>query len=120
MADGDETMTQSRLLLILACLVIGSVGIGGAGAPDTATVTAKLTGFQRVPAFLSNGTVTFRGPLGVPSLMFTLTFSGLSSPVTASHIHFGQRDVEGAVTGLDRPENVKVNMSEVAPRVPVN
>jgi hypothetical protein len=90
-------MKKSRVPPILACLMIGSVGIGAADAQDTATLTTRLTGFQQVPAILSNGTGTFTGTLGATSLTFTLTFSGLSSPVTAAHIHFGQRDVNGAV-----------------------
>src|SRR5438445_9494984 len=97
MVYGDKTMTQSRLLPILACIAIGSVGMGAADAQDFATVTTKLTGFQEVPAILSLGTGTFTGIINASSLTFTLTFTGLSSPVTAANIRFGQRGGNGAV-----------------------
>ena len=69
----------------------------GLAADDDAQLRATLSGFQSVPAILSNGTGTFKATVTATSLTFTLTFSNLSSPVTASHIHFGQAGVNGAI-----------------------
>jgi hypothetical protein len=56
-----------------------------------------LTGFQEVSPILSDGTGVFTASVNSTSLTYTLTFSGLSSAATASHIHFGQKGVSGNV-----------------------
>lgn len=77
---------------ILAYLAIGNAGNAVADSEDVA-LTGRLTGFQAVPSILTNGTGTFSAKLGTSSLTFTLTYSNLSGPATAAHIHFGQRRV---------------------------
>src|SRR5262249_25123914 len=46
---------------------------------------------------LSNGTGKVSLDLEKTSISYTLTFSGLSSNVTQSHIHFGKRHVAGGI-----------------------
>jgi hypothetical protein len=58
---------------------------------------ANLNGFQQVPSVLSNGRGTFTATIKNGSISYKLTYSGLSSPVTAAHIHFAQRGVNGGV-----------------------
>ena len=57
---------------------------------------AKLSGFQEVPPRLSNGTGRFRAVINDDNtISFSLSYSGLSGPATASHVHFGQAGVSG-------------------------
>jgi CHRD domain len=60
---------------------------------------AKLTGFQEVPALLSTGQGEFTAEVDPTrtSITFTLTYSGLLADATQSHIHFGQRGVNGGI-----------------------
>jgi hypothetical protein len=68
--------------------------------------SATFSGFQEVGALnaetgavLSNGTghLSLNVDRGNRVISFVLTFSGLSAPVTQSHIHFGKRHVPGGV-----------------------
>jgi hypothetical protein len=68
--------------------------------------SAKFSGFQEVGALnaetgaiLSEGTGTLDLALDRQSqtLTFTLTYSGLSAPVTQAHIHFGRKHTPGGV-----------------------
>jgi CHRD domain len=64
----------------------------------TVKVEAKLSGFQEVPPILSNGRGEFRAIInGNKSITFQLSYSGLSSGVTATHVHFGQPGVNGGI-----------------------
>jgi CHRD domain len=62
-------------------------------------VEAKLSGFQEVPPILSDGRGRFDAIIHQDnkSITFRLSYSGLSSPVTRAHIHFGQKGVNGAI-----------------------
>jgi CHRD domain len=60
---------------------------------------ATMTGFEEVPAVSTTGKGSFsarRVSAGV--FEYKLTYSGLQSPITQSHIHFGQKDVNGGVS----------------------
>jgi hypothetical protein len=78
--------------------------IGGfsALADDTTQFNATLVGFQATPSILSNGNGSFTASVdpGGTSISYTLTFSDLSSNVTASHIHFAQPGVVGNIIVL--------------------
>jgi len=82
-------------VIVAAGLVTGRGGL--AGQDQGNGVGARLTGFQEVPPILSDGTGTFNGILSSTSLTYSLTFSGLSSSAFGSHIHFGERGVNGAI-----------------------
>jgi hypothetical protein len=68
--------------------------------------SASFSGFQEIGA-LNNSTGAILSPghgalslnidKGNRIIKFTLTYSGLSAPVTQSHIHFGKRHVAGGV-----------------------
>jgi hypothetical protein len=85
---------------------IRSLAIAGVLALAFTTATAdegarsfstSMTGFQETPAILSNGSGTFHATVQGNSLTYTETFSGLTSNVLQSHIHFAERSVAGAV-----------------------
>ena len=63
--------------------------------------SAKLVGFEEVPAAIfsqGSGRLDLQLNKNARTITFKLTFSGLSAPVTQSHIHFGKRHVAGGVT----------------------
>ncbi len=64
---------------------------------QTMTMHAKLTGFQENLPKLTDGTGTFQATVNGSTLSYRLTFSGLSSPATQSHIHFAQPGVNGGI-----------------------
>jgi hypothetical protein len=60
--------------------------VGGLGAGETGAILSAGTGHLRLDVDRATQTVTFQ-----------LTFSGLSSPVTQSNIHFGKVHTAGSV-----------------------
>jgi hypothetical protein len=61
--------------------------------------SATLQGFNEVPAISSPGTGSFSARLSDDelSVQYKISFSGLSAPVTQSHIHFGRIHTAGAI-----------------------
>jgi hypothetical protein len=60
---------------------------------------AKLIGFQEVPALLSTAEGEFEATVDASrtTMTFTVSYSGLMADATQSHIHIGQRGVNGGV-----------------------
>ena len=85
-----------RLVVALAAM---GLTISAASADEgSANLHASLTGFQETPPILTDATGTFTATVQGSSLTYTLTYSGLSAPVTQAHIHFGQAGVAGGVS----------------------
>jgi hypothetical protein len=86
--------------------VFGSVCLLTLAAPVFRTAQAQelklkatLRGFQEVPALLSTGEGEFTATVDPSrtSMTFTVTYSGLLADALQSHIHFGQRGVNGGI-----------------------
>ncbi len=101
-------MIRKRYALVLV-LVAVAVLVGGsyaAGFHGKHRVKGdRLTGFQETPLTLfSNGTGSFKAAIDKsatpPKITFELTYSGLSAPAAASHIHFGSRFTSGGVVAF--------------------
>jgi CHRD domain len=62
-------------------------------------IEARLTGYQEVPSVSTPASGEFRAKIshGGQQIDYELTFSGLAGTVQQSHIHFGQRGVNGSV-----------------------
>jgi hypothetical protein len=78
------------------CALAGLVAAVGLVSPNLAAAEqfrATFSGFEEVPAVLSNGTASLFLNLNklAQTLDFTLTYSGLSTPAQVAHIHFGKR-----------------------------
>ena len=59
-------------------------------------IAAQLSGAEQVPPVQTAGTGKFQGTVaGSNSISYRLSFSGLSTPVTAAHIHFGKKVTNG-------------------------
>jgi CHRD domain len=101
-------MSSRRLRFVLpAMLVLGLAVVSLAVAAGTDhgkkkngnKFTAVLTGHQEVPAVHTAG----HGRLSLTvndnnTLSFELTYGGLNAAASASHVHFGQPNVNGAVS----------------------
>lgn len=63
------------------------------------TFRARLVSFSEVPSISSAALGSFRARLSPDgtTLHYKLTFSGLTAPVTQSHIHFGERHTSGGI-----------------------
>lgn len=66
---------------------------------DGTSLHAQLKGFQEVPSVstVATGELTARINPGDASIDYTITYSGLQGNVTQSHIHIGQRSVNGGI-----------------------
>jgi CHRD domain-containing protein len=80
------------LTLVLAAATIASA------SGSRFEMKAKLTGYEEVPAISTPASGTFRATANGDSLTYTLTFSDFPTPVLQSHIHFGQKSVNGGVS----------------------
>lgn len=63
----------------------------------TERFSARLSGAEEVPPINTEGTGSFRMTIQPDAITFRLTFSDLSSPLMAAHLHFGQENVSGGV-----------------------
>jgi hypothetical protein len=106
-ADREDVMRLKRLALAL--FLAAPLTMPGAYAKAT-EFHATYSGFEETGplpgptaaetgAVFSPGTATLDLNLdrNARTITFKLTFSGLSAPVTQSHIHFGKRHVPGGV-----------------------
>jgi hypothetical protein len=92
-------------LLASATLMVAPFMLLGAHANATEFST-KFSGFEEVGALNAEtgaifspgtGTLDFDLNRNARTITFKLTYSGLSAPLTQSHIHFGKRHVPGGV-----------------------
>lgn len=78
--------------------VLASAGFSLAGGNSTVKLTARLNAVQEVPAPKgAHGTGLFTGSLTGRTLIWRLTFSGLTGKAVAAHIHLGRQRVAGPV-----------------------
>ena len=73
-----------------------SVLIAPAAYSQTERFSASLSGENEVPPINSAGSGAFQMEIG-DTITFSLTFSGLSSPLTFAHVHFAPTKVSGGV-----------------------
>jgi len=97
---------MSRPTSIAAALSVAMMVAVAARASDVEKFHAVYSGFEELGALdaetgaiLSEGKGSLELKLdrGTQTLTYALTFSGLSAPVTQSHIHFGKEHVPGGV-----------------------
>ncbi len=93
-------MSKLVASLSLAAVVMLVVTATSLGASQSASWSAKLTAAQVVPKQVVKNTAangTFTATLSGTKLKFTLTFSKLTGPATAAHIHLGAMGASGNV-----------------------
>jgi hypothetical protein len=89
-----------RVKLAVAVAVIGAVAITAAAvAGNRPKLGTALRGYEEVPAISTTGHGTFEARISKSSqeIPFTLTYDNLEGDVTQSHIHFGQKSVNGNI-----------------------
>src|SRR6266852_2486222 len=91
---------MKKLLLAVAVVFCFSVSVMSAvhGDDDAVTLRATLRGDNETPPTNSKATADFKATQNADgTFSFTLTFSGLSANLAASHLHFAPRHVNGGV-----------------------
>jgi CHRD domain len=91
-------MTTTHSLFVSAAVALCALAAGTVQAQSTAS--AKLSGYEEVPALNSPGSATFRGSISATKIEYTLRYKNLSSDVAQAHIHFGQKSVNGGISVL--------------------
>jgi len=103
-------MSSRRIRFVLPVVIVLALGLvsfavaatrnhgNGRGHDHGSVFTASLIGHNETPAVHTNGTGNLTLTINSDNTMsFTLTYSGLNSPATMAHIHFGQPNVAGGV-----------------------
>jgi hypothetical protein len=95
------TGTRTKFMAALAVFVLvgaSAPSAQGFGSDDDDRTSTDLIGYQEVPAISTEGDGTFRARMiDDDAFKFRLTYEDLSSPVLQSHIHFGQKSVNGGI-----------------------
>jgi hypothetical protein len=97
-----------KTTVLLAGTLLSAILAAGASA-ETVTYKAELKGSQEVPATESKGTGTATATYdtATKTLKWNVTFSGLSGPATAAHIH-GPAEAgknAGVAIGFEKPDS---------------
>jgi CHRD domain len=113
-------MKPLRLVAGIAAVAVASVavaGVAGASPSMSTKITATLTAKAEVPAQVvanANGTGSFTGTLTGNKLVWKLTYSRLSGPAAAAHIHLGKLGKAGNVAVPLCPPSCKSGMHGTA------
>ena len=78
----------------LALLISGAVQAHG---DDHDRAGTRLSGFEEVPALSTTARAWFDARVGREAITYELSYRDLESDATQSHIHFGQKSVNGGV-----------------------
>jgi hypothetical protein len=98
-------MRTLPMIAVVAILAGGVSSVMAQDGPQASSfgrvihVSAHLQPSHEVPAVSSpaEGTFTAKIDLNAQDITYELTFSGLQAPVTQSHIHFAQPNVNGGI-----------------------
>jgi hypothetical protein len=87
---------------IIATLLVGGTGLIAPTVGHGQTVHAALTSHQEVPALSTPGSGSFSAKvdLAAGTIHWEMAYTGLEADATQSHIHFGQRGVNGGVSAF--------------------
>jgi CHRD domain-containing protein len=85
--------------LAAALAALGIAAFALADGPGFNHLSDSLTGYQEVAAVSTGGHATFTADLSKDgTIAWEMTYGGMESDVTQSHIHFGQRSVNGGIS----------------------
>jgi len=93
---------RTKLTIVVIAFMIAAFPVAlsvRADHDDLTTFRAKLNGFGEVPPKLVDGSGKFNATLSEDqtSISWTLSWSGLTGPAGAAHIHFGQPQNVGSI-----------------------
>jgi hypothetical protein len=92
-------MRPRIVFALVALLVVVSVSGLQASAGSGNKFSARLTGYEETPTLSVAGTGSFSAEISKDqtSVSYTLSYSGLTGPATAAHIHLGMPAILGGV-----------------------
>ena len=93
-------MTRVGIVWLLAgLLVVGTVGAPVSADDNDRTLKVTLKGFEEPPSVSSTGRGSFRATISEDgtALSYTISYEDLEGDVQQSHIHLGQRGVNGGI-----------------------
>jgi hypothetical protein len=90
---------RSRLIATAAVIGVAGFTAAATAGDHKSEFATDLAGYEEVPAVSTegNGQVDVKVARDGQSLQFELHYRALESTVTQSHIHFGQKDVNGGI-----------------------
>jgi hypothetical protein len=88
-------MVKTRFLVFVPAAILAAACGGSSGAATT--FSATLNGANEVPPTTSPATASAMYTINGTTVNYTITYSGLSGPATAAHIHIGAANVAGKV-----------------------
>jgi CHRD domain len=90
-------MKRTTITIFAKVALVAGLVAGPASADGTEVFSARLLGDNEVPPINSTGTATFHMEIKGTDITFSLKFSGLSSNLLVSHLHFAPTKVAGGV-----------------------
>jgi hypothetical protein len=89
-----------KLVAAVAVAASGVVAAGAAVAGGGSELREQLTGYEEVPAVSTAASGRFQARVhsGGEAITYRLRYRDLEGNVTQSHIHFGQRAVNGGIS----------------------
>jgi hypothetical protein len=96
-----------KRIAVAVVLVLGGAlalaAFASYGAADSGKGKAKairMSSYQEVPSVSTSGNGRFEAKIKGSTIEYKLTYSGLSGPGVAAHIHFGQIGVNGGIAAF--------------------
>ena len=95
------TRRTAGLVVTMLALTIGVYTVAGAAGKKHVKSDAMI-GYQETPGVSSTGIGSFTAEIDEDAqvIMYELTYTGLSAPAAAAHIHFGNRFLSGGVSAF--------------------
>ena len=95
------TRRTAGLVVTMLALTIGVYTVAGAARKKHVTSDAMI-GYQETPGVSSTGIGSFTAEIDEDAqvIIYELTYTGLSAPAVAAHIHFGNRFQAGGVSAF--------------------
>jgi hypothetical protein len=90
----------ATLAVGVAALGVAAYALAGGSGPGFNHLSATLGGYQEVPSVSSTGPASFTADVAKDgqSVVWQMSYANLEGNVTQSHIHFGQRSVNGGIS----------------------
>jgi hypothetical protein len=92
-----------RIRLAVVVAIVGAAAVAAVAiAHDRGAFKTKLSGFDEVPAVITDGNGRFEARISrtEQKIEYTLTYAELNAPPTQAHIHIGQELVSGGVSAF--------------------
>src|SRR4051812_19772400 len=114
---GSSTQRRNTMKKLALAAALAAAFVSVASADDN--VRARLAGFQEVPVVSTEGSGTFDAVISPKgdAIDYDITYTGIQGVVTQSHMHVGQRSVNGGIVLwiCGTPQSVSGSATTVGP-----